>query len=94
MRYVLICRDRPDGEPRRLATRDAHLAWVRTQTDRIHLAGPLLHDDGERMVGSLFIIEAESAVEVQAFNDADPYTAAGLWQSVTIHPFRQVLPAA
>jgi uncharacterized protein YciI len=31
--------------------------------------------------------------EARAFNAEDPYTKAGLWQSVAIHPFRWLLPA-
>jgi uncharacterized protein len=92
MLYVLMCRDKPDSLSVRLATRDAHLAYVTTQADMIRLAGPLLSDDAENMAGSLFIIEAESADEVWAFHHADPYTQADLWGTVSLHPFRQVLP--
>jgi acetyl esterase len=42
------------------------------------------------MAGSLFIIEADSADEVRAFHQADPYTLAELWETVSLHPFRQV----
>ena len=93
MRFVLICEDKPDSLDLRLANREKHLAYVGTQSDRIRLAGPMLSDDGQAMVGSLFIIEAESADDVKAMNAADPYTLAGLFQKVTIRPFRQVVPA-
>lgn len=92
MRYLLVCHDKPDSGPLRLATRDAHLAYVGTHAGRIRLAGPLLEDDGERMRGSLFILDVDDLAAVRAFNEADPYTRAGLWQSVEIHAFRQVLP--
>lgn len=92
MLYVLTCLDKPDGEPVRLATRDEHLNWVSTQSNRLRLAGPLLSDDGTHMVGSLFIVDTDDRADAEAFNAADPYTRAGLWQSVTIHPFRQVFP--
>jgi uncharacterized protein len=92
MLYVLMCRDKPESLSVRLATRDAHLAYAATQADMIRLAGPLLSDDAETMAGSLFIIEADSADEVRAFHQADPYTLAELWESVALHPFRQVVP--
>ena len=93
MEFVLICKDKPDHLDTRLATREAHLGWVATQGDAIRLAGPLLDDVGATMIGSLFIIEADDRSAVQAMNASDPYTQAGLFADVTIHPFRQVVPA-
>ena len=94
MLYALICEDKADGLELRLATREKHLAYVGTLSGSIRLAGPMLSEDGERMVGSLFLIEADSADEVAALNAADPYTKAGLFERVTIRAFRQVVPAA
>jgi uncharacterized protein YciI len=93
MRYVLFCEDKAGAEALRLETREAHLAFVGTQGDRIKLAGPMLSDDGEHMIGSLFIIEADSIDDVRAMNAKDPYTKAGLFERVAVHPFRQVVPA-
>lgn len=92
MRYILFCEDKADSEPLRLANRENHLAWVATKTG-IELAGPMLSEDGEHMLGSMFILEADSADTVRAFNAEDPYTKAGLWGNVVIRPFRQVIPA-
>ncbi len=92
MLYLLLCEDKPDSQALRLATRDAHLAYVTEHGNRVHVAGPLLSDDGEQMVGSLFILDAGDAEEVRAFHREDPYTRAELWQRVLIRPFRQVLP--
>lgn len=94
MRYILFCEDKADSEPLRLANREHHLAWVATKTDSIMLAGPMLSDDGEHMLGSMFILEADSVDAVRTFHNADPYTRAGLWGNVVIRPFRQVIPAA
>ena len=93
MQFVMICEDKPDSLALRLANREDHLAFVSTQGQRIRLAGPMLTDDGEEMVGSLFLVEAESIDDVKAMNADDPYTRAGLFESVTIRPFRQVIPA-
>jgi uncharacterized protein YciI len=93
MLYVLFCEDKPDSEPLRLANRDRHLTWVSTKVEQIRLAGPMLSDDGEHMIGSMFILDADSADAVRAFNAEDPYTLAGLWGNVIVRPFRQVVPA-
>lgn len=92
MLYIMICEDRPDSLEVRMATRAAHLAFIDTIRDRVRLAGPMLSDDGERMLGSMFVLEATSLEEARALNARDPYTQAGLFGSVTIRPFRQVVP--
>jgi uncharacterized protein YciI len=92
MKYVLICEDKKDSLEVRLGNRDKHLAYLGELGDRVSLAGPMLSDDGESMVGSVLIIEAESADEIEAIAAADPYALAGLFEKVTIRPFRQVIP--
>lgn len=93
MLYVMICEDKPDSLDLRLATRAAHLAFIDSIRSRVRIAGPMLSDDGERMQGSLFVVEADSLEEVRALNASDPYMQAGLFGSVVIRPFRQVVPA-
>jgi uncharacterized protein YciI len=88
--YVLACFDKADSLDLRMATREAHLAWARDQHDRIRMAGPMLNDD-DTMAGSLFFLEADSAGEVKAFNAADPYAKAGLFDRVEIKRFRSTL---
>ena len=94
MLFALICEDKPDSLELRVANRDKHLAFLDTLSGRVHLAGPMLGDDGKAMVGSLLIIEADSAEEIAAISAEDPYTKAGLFAEVTIRPFRQVIPAS
>jgi len=94
VKYVLICEDRKDSLDVRLANRDDHLAYIGTLGDRVSLAGPMLSDDGESMIGSVLIIEADSAEEIRTVADSDPYALAGLFERVTIRPFRQVIPGA
>jgi uncharacterized protein YciI len=93
MRFLLLCEDKPDALELRLANRADHLAYVQNTDVNIVLAGPLLADDQETMAGSLLIIEADTRAQVEAFNREDPYTRAGLFGRVTIHPFKQVLPS-
>lgn len=88
--YVLACFDKPNSLDLRMATREAHLAWARDQHARIRMAGPMLSED-DSMAGSLFFLEAASAEEVKAFNAADPYAQAGLFDRVEIQRFRSTL---
>ena len=92
MLFVLYCRDKEGARELRLANRPAHLEFAGARPC-IRMAGPMLSDDGEAMLGSLLVIDVADLAEARAFNAEDPYTKAGLWQSVAIHPFRWLLPA-
>lgn len=88
--YVLMCVDKPNSLDLRMATREAHLAYVRGFADRMPLAGPIL-DDQDAMAGSIMFLKAESLEAAQAFSANDPYRKAGLFQSVEIRPFRATI---
>ena len=85
--FTLICTDHPNSVDKRLAAREAHLAYVAAHRGMLKLAGPLLDEAGD-MAGSLFIIEAETKDEVEAFNAQDPYTLAGVFESVVVRAIR------
>ena len=84
--FVLTCIDKPGALEIRMGAREAHLDYVR-RTDVTRLGGPFL-DAGGAMAGSLLIVEAEDLAAAKAFSAADPYVAAGLFESVDIRPFR------
>ncbi|MFC3068076.1 YciI family protein [Phenylobacterium soli] len=84
--FALSCIDKPNSLEVRMGARQDHLAWV-GGTGMLKLGGPYLDEKGD-MAGSLMIIEAEDLAAAKAFNANDPYTKAGLWQSVDIRPFR------
>ena len=90
MLFAIHALDRAGALPTRLAHYDAHKAFL-ADTSRSGvkpaMSGPLVSDDGERMIGSLFLIEAPGRNEVETFNRADPFAAAGIWEKVTITGF-------
>jgi uncharacterized protein len=88
--FVLHCLDKPGALDLRMATREAHLAYVRPQADVLKLGGPLLDENGD-MAGSLMILDVADRAAAEAFSANDPYTKAGLWQKVEINPFRVTL---
>jgi uncharacterized protein YciI len=90
MLFAIHALDRPDALPTRLANYEAHKAFLSDTSRfgvRIVMSGPLVSDDGERMIGSLFLVEAPSRAAVEAFNQADPFFAANIWEKVTITAF-------
>lgn len=85
--FIVHCLDAPDALPRRLEHYEAHKAYLNTASVRILVSGPLMSDDGETMIGSLFLIEAETKAAVEAFNAADPFRRTGIWAEIRIHRF-------
>lgn len=92
MHFAFTCVDKPDHGPVRADNRPAHLDYLKANAERVFAAGPILSDDGERPVGSLLIMEFDNLSQARAFADGDPYAKAGLFESVTIRPWRKVLP--
>jgi len=87
MLFAVHCLDKPDHLALRLASYEAHKAYLATAPLAAVVSGPLLADDGRTMIGSLFIVEAACRDDVVAFNAADPFSQAGVWAQVQIHPF-------
>jgi uncharacterized protein YciI len=85
--YVLSCVDKADSQERRMAAREAHLAYVAENRAMVRIAGPYLDDDG-RMIGSMFVMEAPDRAAVEAFSAADPYVLAGLFERVELRIWR------
>jgi uncharacterized protein YciI len=85
--FILACFDKPNALELRMATREAHLAYVREQAAQVKVAGPML-DEAEGMAGSLFILDVADRAAALAFNAADPYQRAGLFGQVEIRGFR------
>ena len=90
MLFAIHALDRAGALSTRLANYDAHKAFLSDTSQfgvKIVMSGPLVSDDGATMIGSLFLIEASGRAEVEAFNRADPFAAAGIWEKVTITGF-------
>ncbi len=85
--FMLACFDKPNALELRMATREAHLAYVRENAAAVKLAGPML-DEADGMAGSLFILDVADRAAAEAFNAADPYQKAGLFERVETRGFR------
>ena len=88
MLFSIHCLDREGALQTRLDNYDAHRAHLNSTTTTIVLAGPVVADDGETPVGSMFVIDAANRAEADAFNRADPFYELGVWDrdSIRIHP--------
>jgi len=100
MWYAIVGQDVPDSLNQRLAARPAHVERLHAlqQAGRLLLAGPFPAIDSPDpgaagFTGSLIIAEFASLADAQAWANADPYAATGVYGSVSVKPFRKTLPA-
>ncbi|WP_126444786.1 YciI family protein [Sulfuricystis multivorans] len=99
MLYMILGSDAPGSLDKRLIARPAHLERLQVllAAGRLILAGPCPAIDSPDpgpagFSGSLIVAEFSSLEEAQAWAQADPYNAAGVYASVTVKPFKKVLP--
>jgi uncharacterized protein YciI len=100
MLYLIYSEDVVNSLEKRLSVRELHLARLRALQDdgRLLVAGPCpaidSNDPGEAgFTGSLIIAEFDDLTQAQTWADADPYIAAGVYEKVTVKPYKKVLPA-
>ncbi|MCD1126076.1 YciI family protein [Jinshanibacter sp. LJY008] len=97
MLYLIYAEDVPGSLEQRLAARPAHLARLQSlkDEDRLVVAGPNPVADSEDpgtagFSGSVIIAEFTTLAEAKAWADKDPYVDAGVYQKVTVKPFKRV----
>jgi uncharacterized protein YciI len=99
MLYAIVGEDVANSLDQRLAARPAHL--VRLQQlqaeGRMILAGPFPAIDSPDpgpagFSGSLIVADFASLAAAEAWAEADPYNAAGVYARVSVRPFKQVFP--
>ena len=86
MLFVITAVDKEGSLQLRLATREAHFAYVK-ETGVVRLGGPFLNAQGE-MAGSMIIIEATDLAAARDWQNDDPYVKAGLFQSSDLRPWK------
>ena len=84
MKYVIQAFDKPDSLHIRLATRDAHVEYVKGQPVKLLLAGPLMNDETDKPIGTLLVVEADGRSDVEYYAENDPYSKANLFAEVRI----------
>lgn len=99
MFYAIICEDIENSLPLRLPVRPAHIERLQQlkHEGRLLLAGPHPAIDSDEpgdagFSGSLVIAEFASLEAAESWAAADPYMAAGVYEHVTVKPFKKVLP--
>lgn len=99
MLYAIISQDVENSLEKRASARPDHIERLQTlkSEGRLILAGPHPAIDNIEpgpagFTGSLVVAEFESLEDAQTWADADPYIKAGVYDAVTVKPFKKVLP--
>lgn len=97
MFYLIYALDVPGSLEQRLAARPAHLARLQQLRDagRLLTAGPFpavdSNDPGQAgFTGSAIVAEFDSLEQAKAWAGQDPYVTAGVYQSVSVTPYKPV----
>ncbi len=99
MLYAIVSTDIENSLEKRMGARPKHLERLEAlkSEGRLFVAGPNPAIDSDNpgeagFTGSLVIAEFDSLQAAQTWADADPYIEAGVYQSVSVKPFKKVLP--
>ena len=88
MHFVIFCIDKPDivREP---AVMQAHIEYLSQSPIKNVMSGPITKDDGDGVIGSLYIVEAESRQTIEDFQKDDPLFKADYWETVEVRAFHK-----
>lgn len=99
MWYVINAADVENSLERRLSVRSTHLARLQQLQNegRLLIAGPYPAVDSDDpgpagFTGSLIVAEFNSLEDAEDWANADPYVEKGVYASISVKPFRKVLP--
>ena len=99
MLYAIISQDVKNSLDKRFSARPEHIERLHAlkEQGRLVLAGPHPAIDNTEpgpagFTGSLIVAEFTSLEAAQTWADEDPYIKAGVYDSVTVKPFKKVLP--
>lgn len=88
MRFVVHAKDKPDAAAGRMSALQAHREHLDTMPHsfdvQVLLSGPLTDDEGKKMIGSFFLLEAADRRNIEALFEKDPLMLAEVWEDMRI----------
>jgi len=88
MHWLIKCRSKPATDALRLATIAAHRDFLDGYPEVTWYSGPLFTDDNKNAIGSLRLIEFPDRDAALAYINADPYTKAGIFETITVERWK------
>jgi len=89
--YLIHCLDKAGSAGVRKDNLPAHVEYLKSKPIDIVMAGPMIGNDGESVIGSFLVVEAENRAEAEAFSTNDPYAKAGLFDNVLINAWKKTV---
>lgn len=89
--WLIKCRAKPAIDELRVATLPAHTKFLDGYPQVTWYSGPIFSDDNKNALGSLRLIEFPDRAAAQAYINADPYTKAGIFESISIERWKPAL---
>jgi uncharacterized protein YciI len=89
MPFLIDATDKPNAKELRAKVRPEHLAFLDSNVLRLLAAGAKLSDDSETAHGSTYILDTDDRKAAEEFIKSDPFSKAGLFDSVTITRWRK-----
>ena len=80
--FLVICRDEPGKSDLRETHLKGHLDHVERNWQRYLTAGPIRNPGATALVGSVFLVFADSEADARALMEGDPYVTSGLYGSI------------
>lgn len=82
--FLVLCHDGEGSSEIRERELDGHLEYVEKHIDEYLVAGPLREPGETPLVGSFFLVAAESADAARSIVSADPYVKSGMYREIVV----------
>jgi uncharacterized protein YciI len=89
MPYVIIAKDKPDSVALRNEVRPVHLEYMSAHLSKLLGAFAQVDDANTTVHGGVIVYDSDDRGEVEDFVANDPFTKAGLFESVMISRCRK-----
>ncbi|WP_371398120.1 YciI family protein [Fretibacter rubidus] len=85
--YMFICTDGPKTKPLREEHLFGHLDHIEANNDAYRIAGPFRDDASGEILGSFFLVKADSKDAAWEIMRGDPYISSDMYASITCQHF-------
>ncbi|MEO0574796.1 MAG: YciI family protein [Pseudomonadota bacterium] len=82
--YLVLAYDGEGSAAERDASLDEHLAYVEKRCDDYLVCGPLSEPGGSELIGSFFLLTAESEQAARELVSGDPYVRSGMYAEIRV----------
>ncbi|MDG2313107.1 MAG: YciI family protein [Alphaproteobacteria bacterium] len=82
--FILYCNDNEGSSPIRNSLREKHRTYLNSLSEKIIARGPLTNDTGDKIIGSVCLLDVSNRKEAEELWSNEPYNMAGVYNEITI----------